>query len=146
MISVIVPTLNNAATLPACLGALVPAAVDAIVTEVFVVDGGSTDATLEIAEDAGVKRAATLEAAVAAAKSDWLLLLPADLRLETGWDAEAAAHVQTSGGRGGRFRIAPWWPPRLGDRRALLIRRDRLGKPAGRPRRLDSRALVISPG
>jgi cellulose synthase/poly-beta-1,6-N-acetylglucosamine synthase-like glycosyltransferase len=58
MISVIVRTLDNAATLPACLGALVPAAVDAIVTEVIVVDGGSTDATLEIVEDAGAKRAA----------------------------------------------------------------------------------------
>jgi glycosyltransferase involved in cell wall biosynthesis len=145
MISVIVPTLNNAATLPACLGALVPAAVDAIVTEVILVDGGSTDATLEIAEDAGVKRADSVAAAVASAKSDWLLLLPADLRLETGWDAEAAAHVQTAGGRGGRFRSAQWWPLRLGDRRALLIRRDRFGKPLGRLRRLDSRAYPISP-
>ena len=143
MISVIVPTLNNAATLSACLSALVPAAVDAIVTEVILVDPGSTDATLEIAEGAGVKRAATLGEAVAAARSDWLLLLPADLRLETAWDAEAAAHVQTAGGRGGRFRSAQWWPPRLGDRRALLIRRDRFGKPLGRIRRLDSRAYSI---
>lgn len=144
MISVIVQTLNNAATLPACLGALVPAAVDAIVTEVIVVDGGSTDATLEIIEDAGAKRADSLAAAVAAAKSGWLLLLPADLRLEAGWDAQAAAHVQTSGGRGARFRAAQWWPPRLGDRRAVLIRKDRVGKPLGRIRRLDSRAWPIS--
>ncbi|HRD29360.1 MAG TPA: glycosyltransferase [Caulobacter sp.] len=144
MISVIVQTLNNAATLPACLGALVPAAVDAIVTEVIVVDGGSTDATLEIIEDAGAKRADSLAAAVAAAKSDWLLLLPADLRLEAGWDARAAAHVQTSGGRGARFPSAPWWPPRLGDRRAVLTRKDRFGKPLGRLRRLDSRACPIS--
>jgi glycosyltransferase involved in cell wall biosynthesis len=143
MISVIVQTLNNERTLSACLGALVPAAVDAIVTEVILVDDGSTDATMAIAEDAGAKCSATVQAAVAAAKSDWLLLLPADLRLENGWDAEAAAHVQTSGGRGGRFRSAQWWPLRLGDRRALLIRRDRFGKPLGRLRRLDSRAYVI---
>ena len=82
MISVIVPTHDSAAVLGPCLSALVPAAVDAIVTEVFVVDGGSGDGTLAIAEDAGAKRAATVEAAVAAAKADWLLLLPADLRLE----------------------------------------------------------------
>lgn len=143
MISVIVRTLNNAATLPACLGALVPAAVDAIVTEVIVVDGGSTDATLAIVEDAGAKRADSVEAAAAAAKADWLLLLPATIRLETGWDAEAAAHLQNSGGRGVRFRSATWWPLRLGDQRALLIRKDRYGKPLGRIRRLDSRAYSL---
>lgn len=143
MISVIVQTLNNAATLPACLGALVPAAVDAIVTEVIVVDGGSTDATLAIVEDAGAKRAESLEAAVASAKADWLLLLPATLRLETGWDAEAAAHLQNSGGRGARFRSDRWWPLRLGAERALLIRKDRFGQPLGRVRRLDSRAYSL---
>ncbi len=143
MISVIVRTLNNAATLPACLGALVPAAVDAIVTEVIVVDGGSTDATLEIVEDAGAKRADSVAAAVAAAKSDWLLLLPADLRLEAGWEAEAAAHLQTAGGRNARFRSASWWPLRLGDQRALLVRKDRFGGALGRIRRLDSRAYSL---
>lgn len=143
MISVVVRTLNNAATLPACLGALVPAAVDAIVTEVIIVDGGSTDATLAIVEDAGAKRAESIEAAVAAAKSDWLLLLPADLRLEAGWDAEAAAHLQTAGGRGARFRLAQWWPLRLGDRRALLVRKDRFGQALGRVKRLDSRAYPL---
>jgi glycosyltransferase involved in cell wall biosynthesis len=143
MISVIVQTLNNAATLPACLGALVPAAVDAIVTEVIVVDGGSTDATLAIIEDAGAKRASSVEAAVAAAKADWLLLLPADVRLEAGWDAEAAAHLQNSAGRGARFRSDRWWPLRLGADRALLIRKDRFGQPLGRIRRLDSRALAL---
>lgn len=145
MISVVIRTLNNAATLPACLGALVPGAVDAIVTEVTIVDAGSSDATLEIVEDAGAKRADTVEAAVAAAKADWVLLLPADLKLEAGWEAEAAAHLQTSGGRRARFRSAQWWPLRLGDRRALLVRRDRFGGPLGRIKRLDSRAYPISP-
>ena len=144
MISVIVQTLNNERTLSACLAALVPGAVDAIVTEVIVVDGGSSDATLDIVEDAGAKRADSVAAAVAAAKSDWLLLLPATLRLETGWDAEAAAHVQNQGGRSARFRAATWWQLRLGDQRTLLIRRDRFGKPPGRTRRLDSRAYFLS--
>ena len=144
MISVVIPTLNNDRTLSACLAALVPAAVDAIVTEVIVVDGGSTDATLEIVEDAGAKRAASLQDAVAGAKSDWLLLLPPTLRLEAGWDAEAAAHLQNNSRRGARFRSDRWWPLRLGDQRALLIRRDRYGKPLGKIRRLDSRACSIS--
>jgi len=56
MISVIVQTLNNAATLPACLGALVPAAVDAIVTEVIVVDGGSSPTAHREAETAKAHR------------------------------------------------------------------------------------------
>ena len=145
MISVIVQSLNSESTLPACLGALVPAAVDAVVREVIVVDGGSTDATLAIVEDAGAKRASGVEAAVAAAKADWLLLLPATVRLEAGWDAEAAAHLQNAGGRGARFRSDRWWPLRLGAERALLIRRDRYGKPLGRIRRLDSRAFAIRP-
>ena len=145
MISVIVQSLNSESTLPACLGALVPAAVDAVVREVIVVDGGSTDATLAIVEDAGAKRAASLGEAVAGAKADWLLLLPADIRLETGWDAEAAAHLQNRGGRGARFRSAQWWPLRLGDQRAVLVRKDRFGKPLGRIKRLDSRAFAIAP-
>lgn len=142
MISVIVQTLNNAATLPACLGALVPAAVDAIVREVIVVDGGSTDATLEIAEDAGAKREASLEEAVAAAKSDWLLILTPTLRLEAGWDAEAAAHVQNSGGRAARFRSGVW-QPFGGAARAVLVRRDRFGQPLLKSRRLDSKVFNL---
>ncbi|MDP1737618.1 MAG: glycosyltransferase [Caulobacter sp.] len=143
MISVVIQTLNNQATLPACLAALVPAAVDAIVREVIIVDRGSTDATLEIAEDAGAKRADSLDAAVAMAKSDWLLILPPTLRLESGWDAEAAAHVQNGGGRAARFRAGGWWPFG-GGARALLVRRDRFGQPLRKPRRLDSRAFSIT--
>lgn len=142
MISVVIATLNNERTLSACLAALVPAAVDAIVTEVIVVDGGSADATLEIVEDAGAKRADSVEAAVAAAKCDWVLILPATLRLEAGWDAEAAAYLQNHGGQGARFRGAQW-RPFVGGEQALLIRRDRFGKPPGRLRRLDSRAYAI---
>ena len=45
MISVVIPTLNAEATLAATLAALVPAAVDGLVREVIVVDGGSSDRT-----------------------------------------------------------------------------------------------------
>ena len=142
MISVVIATLNNERTLSACLAALVPAAVDAIVTEVIVVDGGSTDATPEIADDAGAKRADSVAAAVAAAKCDWVLILPATLRLETGWDAEAAAHLQTAGGQGARFRSATWRPFGGGER-AVMIRRDRFGQRLIGLKRLDSRAYAI---
>jgi len=144
MITVIVTTRNSERTLPACLAALVPAAVDAIVREVIVVDGGSTDATLAIAEDAGAKLAAGMAEAAAAAKADWLLILPAIVRLETGWDAEAAAHLQRHERRSAQF-CASWWPLAGRKARGLLSRKDRFGKPLGRLRRMNSRAFVIDP-
>ena len=53
MISVVIPTLNAEAGLAAALTALVPAVVDGLVRDVVVVDGGSRDRTLAIAEKAG---------------------------------------------------------------------------------------------
>ena len=94
-----------------------------------------------------IEAQAQRQAALAAKQAREAMLLAAQRPMliagGSGWDAEAAAHVQTAGGRGGRFRSAQWWPLRLGDRRALLIRRDRFGKPLGRLRRLDSRAYFL---
>lgn len=49
-ISVIIPTLNEAATLPAALAAL---AGQDVLTEIIVCDGGSTDGTLPMARQNG---------------------------------------------------------------------------------------------
>lgn len=152
MISVVVQTLNNQRTLPACLAALVPGAVDAIVREVILADAGSTDATLEIAEDAGAKVAGDLATAVAAAKSEWLLILPATVRLEPGWEAEAAAHVQHHIGTVAVFRpafedvtlvarVRRLFSREAADQ-ALLTAKVRYGRPSGRLRRLNSRGFV----
>lgn len=94
MISVIVPTRDSAAVLPVCLAALVPAAVTGLVREVILADAGSTDATLEIAADAGAEVVrGDVAAAAARARGDWLLILPPESRLDAGWEAEAANHI-----------------------------------------------------
>jgi len=97
MISVVIPTLNAEATLGPCLAALVPAALDGIVRQVVIADGGSTDKTAAIADDAGADflvvkagRGQQIIAGVAKARNDWLLILHADTVLEEGWQAEAS--------------------------------------------------------
>ena len=102
MISVVIPTLNAGATLAATLTALVPAAVDGLVREVIIVDGGSTDRTALVAEEAGAKlvsrsggRGYQLLAGAHRARFPWLLFLHADTVMEQGWEREAAAFMET---------------------------------------------------
>jgi glycosyltransferase involved in cell wall biosynthesis len=93
MISVVIPTLNAETGLAATLTALVTAAVEGLVREVIVVDGGSRDRTREIADHAGAEviasaanRGAQLAAGAARAKHSWLLFLHADTVLDPGWE------------------------------------------------------------
>lgn len=106
-VSVVIPTLNAAATLPATLAALGP------VAECIVIDGSSHDTTREIAITAGVRvlsaprgRGSQLAAGISAAAHAWLLLLHADTRLAPGWHDAARAHVATGPDRAGWFRFA----------------------------------------
>lgn len=112
MISVVIPTLNAERTLGATLAPLVPAAVDGLVKEVIVADGGSSDATAAMAEDAGARwvkaergRGRQLRAGCAAARSPWLLVLHADTRLSADWPVVAGRHVQGGSDRAGYFRF-----------------------------------------
>lgn len=101
MITVVIPTLNAEKTLAATLTSLVPGAVDGVVRQVVVVDGGSTDRTLRIAEDSGADivraergRGRQMRAGAQAARFPWLLFLHADTVLDAGWDREAAAFIE----------------------------------------------------
>ncbi|HXG79089.1 MAG TPA: TIGR04283 family arsenosugar biosynthesis glycosyltransferase [Methyloceanibacter sp.] len=135
MISVIIPTLNAERTLADCLSALVPAVVDGIVQEAIVVDGGSTDATVAIAEAAGTHllsaptgRGLQLEVGAAHARGNWLLFLHADTVLEPDWPEEARSFIErVEAGRRGQaaavFRFAlddDGIMPRLAERLVAL--------------------------
>jgi len=102
MISVVIATLNDDRLLADTLSALIPAAVDGLVHQVVIADGGSTDATLEIAEDAGALMVSgDLGAGVDAAREAWVLVLDADARLRPGWEPIAYAHTQTAPAKAG---------------------------------------------
>lgn len=119
MISVVIPTLNAEPTLTRTLSALVPAAVDGLVRQVIVVDGGSHDNTLEIADLAGAEvvktksgRGTQLVSGAEQARFPWLLFLHADTVLSSGWENEVEyfiAQVEngniTPKGASFRFRL-----------------------------------------
>ncbi len=101
MISVIIPALNAERHLPASLTALVPAAIDGIVREVIVVDGGSLDATRRIADQSGAEiidaapgRGGQLTQGAKRARFPWLLFLHADTVLQNGWESDAVAFMR----------------------------------------------------
>jgi rSAM/selenodomain-associated transferase 2 len=106
MLSVVIPVLNAAATLPATLASVVEA------DEIMVVDGGSTDGTAAIAASLGAcvgkaprGRGSQLAEGVAAAAGDWLLLLHADTRLAAGWRTVIEGHMATQPHRAGYCRF-----------------------------------------
>lgn len=112
MLTVIIPTLNAAATLPATVACL---AEWRRPMEVVVSDGGSTDGTDAVAEGLGAVvvdsrrgRGTQLIAGAAAAAGDWLLFLHADTRLAAGWAAAVDQFTAdpANGERAAAFRFA----------------------------------------
>jgi glycosyltransferase involved in cell wall biosynthesis len=121
-ITVIIPTLNAARQLPRTLASLSRA--DGLIREVIVADGGSRDATLDIAEAAGCtliagepNRARLFRLAAAQAKGRWLLFLHQGAVLGDGWSDEVQNFFATPDvrRRAAVFRLAF-----AGSRRALF--------------------------
>jgi rSAM/selenodomain-associated transferase 2 len=105
-ISVVIPTLNEAATIAGCVAGCRPVA-----DEIIVADGGSTDETRALARSAGATlieselgRGAQLNAGASVARGDVLLFVHADVHLP----AEAGAAVRGAverGYSGGNFKL-----------------------------------------
>jgi hypothetical protein len=108
MLSVIVATNESERTLVPTLAALVPGATAGLVREVIVADPGSRDATAEVADIAGCELlvsaaplAGRLAQAAEAARSPWLLFLPAGAIPQSGWIEETTRFMEDAS-RAGR--------------------------------------------
>jgi rSAM/selenodomain-associated transferase 2 len=115
-LSIVLPTLNEAAGIRATLAPLQP--LRALGHEVIVVDGGSTDATPALAVPladrvltAPSERARQMNAGAAIARGDALVFLHADTRLPEG--AEALIVEALRRRRWGRFDVRIAGRPRL---------------------------------
>ncbi|MEM7430129.1 MAG: TIGR04283 family arsenosugar biosynthesis glycosyltransferase [Pseudomonadota bacterium] len=140
MVSVVIPTLNAERGLVPCLASLMPGVMSGLISQLVIADGGSEDATLQIADEAGADivksergRGQQLAAGADAARSDWILFLHADTLLEPGWELEVHQFLQEvhSAGDGDqaayfRFRLndrkrAARWLERIVSLRCALL-------------------------
>lgn len=101
-LSVIIPVLNAAESLPACLCALMEGVEAGLIRELVITDGGSEDATVRIAVEAGAvviegqpSRGGQLGRGAGAAAGEWLLFLHSDSVLPAGWSACVRAQMPT---------------------------------------------------
>ncbi|MEH2359322.1 TIGR04283 family arsenosugar biosynthesis glycosyltransferase [Nostoc sp.] len=107
-ISIIIPTLNEAGNIKEAIVTTQPS----INIEVIIVDAGSEDGTLEIAQSLDIKvissspgRAVQMNAGAVAASGDILLFLHADTRLPTGFDEMIRTVLQQPGTVAGAFNL-----------------------------------------
>lgn len=141
-LSVIIPTLDAAAILPAAFGALGEADRSGLLREIVVADGGSGDDTVAIAIAAGAHvlhaprgRGAQLAAGAVAASGPWLCFLHADTRPAPGWAEAVAGFIADPANR----ECAAYFAYRLDDEakaarrleRIVSWRSRRLGLPYG---------------
>ncbi|AFZ22491.1 glycosyl transferase [Cylindrospermum stagnale PCC 7417] len=118
-ISIIIPTLNEAGNIKDALANTQPSTN----IEVIVVDGGSTDDTVKIAQSLGVKvissptgRARQMNAGALVANGDILLFLHGDTRLPAGFDQMIRTALQQPKVVAGAFTLridASRWGLRL---------------------------------
>jgi hypothetical protein len=153
-LTVVIPTLNAGDHLTATASALFAGVTAGLVRGLVVSDGGSTDATLALADALGARvvggppgRGAQIARGVAAAGTDWVLILHADTHLAPRWPAAAADHMRRYPDDAGAFRLAfraGGMAPRLVAGWANL--RSRAGLPYGDQGLLVRRTVLASVG
>ena len=163
MLSVLIPTLNDEAVLGRALAPLVAAAVSGLVREVIIADGGSSDASLEIADDAGCRILAgqpplepRLRAAAETAKAEWLMILEPCVQVLPGWEPMVRQHLDARPGEDAclsvidpaRAGVTAWMGSLFGKggrRDVMIVRRDAFirGGRRGSLKRLPGCALLI---
>lgn len=126
MITAIIETRDDEVGLAHLLAALVPAATEGVIREVVVIDHGSSDGTLTVADvagctiiEAGKVSGDTRRRAAEGARGDWLLFLSPRATLAAGWQRSAVAFIDNALMTGSaRSRIATfrrgaihagWW-------------------------------------
>jgi glycosyltransferase involved in cell wall biosynthesis len=98
--SVAIPTYNSARTLRLCLKALLAQGFNPEDLDVFLVDAGSTDGTIQIAKEFGVRvysepgctRGRGRNVCIEKAKSDILVMLDSDIIIPRGWLSQVRDH------------------------------------------------------
>ncbi|MEM1388499.1 MAG: TIGR04283 family arsenosugar biosynthesis glycosyltransferase [Pseudomonadota bacterium] len=111
-VSIVVPTFNAAADLPASLSCLAEGLEAGLIRELIFTDGGSTDNTAALAEEAGAVlllgkagRGQQLRRGADAAEGQWLLFLHADTHLDRGWTRALFDHMRDHPEKAGHFRL-----------------------------------------
>ncbi|MBV8745116.1 MAG: glycosyltransferase [Xanthobacteraceae bacterium] len=136
MLSLIIPTLNCERVLVPTLASLVSGAAAGTVRDVIIVDGGSQDATRDVADLAGCEILASaaplperLRAATAKARANWVMFLRPGVVLDANWAGVVASFIEQAELRG------------TADAVAAAFRRAE-GPTAGRPLLVEALALL----
>jgi hypothetical protein len=95
MLTVLIECRDNEPELAHTLAVLVSGAVDGLVSDVIVLDHGSRDGSARVADAAGCKFLENwdLHETLRQARGEWLMLLEAGARPQTGWIEEIAEYA-----------------------------------------------------
>jgi hypothetical protein len=144
MLTVIIDARTRTEALPALLAQLTAGAVEGLVRQVCIVARAGQAGIDLLCEDMGADACSSLEAALAKARADMILVAPADLRLRDGWIGALELHLAAGGGGalvqglggGGLFSRRPF---------GVLLERDRLQAGGGADLQRFRRQLGLCP-